>query len=308
MPWNSEVSKFQNFWRTTIMEFVGVGEKIASSSEAAVIGGHGTLDIGDQSLIATVSGFVERLNKLVTVRPVRTRYSGEVGDVIVGRITAVEDKRWKVDINATRDAVLQLSSVNLPGGVQRRKTQADELQMRNFFKEGDLISAEVQKVGHNDGLVNLHTRNAKYGMLKYGTFVKVNQSLVKRCRQHFIDLPDSGVFLILGNNGYIWVSLLSLKPMLKDSVNSEVEQEEQESKRMEAAYSEITAEDREKIARVRNCVVALDRMFYGIWPETIQAVYEESLIHRLRPSEILDPKYVATVTQSALAVHGQDEN
>jgi hypothetical protein len=28
------------------------------------------------------------------------RYSGEVGDLIVGRISSVDSKRWKVDINA----------------------------------------------------------------------------------------------------------------------------------------------------------------------------------------------------------------
>lgn len=40
---------------------------------------------------------------------------GEVGDLVVGRITSVESKRWKADICAQKDATLQLSSVNLPG-------------------------------------------------------------------------------------------------------------------------------------------------------------------------------------------------
>lgn len=33
-----------------------------------------------------------------------------------------------------------LSSVNLPGGQQRMKTYEDQLQMRSFFQEHDLIS------------------------------------------------------------------------------------------------------------------------------------------------------------------------
>jgi exosome complex RNA-binding protein Rrp4 len=33
-----------------------------------------------------------------------------------------------------------LSAVSLPGGVQRRRTAEDELQMREIFQEGDLIS------------------------------------------------------------------------------------------------------------------------------------------------------------------------
>jgi len=34
----------------------------------------------------------------------------------VGRITEVQQKRWKVDVNSKLDAVLLLYSVNLPGG------------------------------------------------------------------------------------------------------------------------------------------------------------------------------------------------
>ena len=50
------------------------------------------------------------------VQPIKTRYIGDVGDVVVGRITAVESSRWRVNINSTLDAVLPLTSVNLPGG------------------------------------------------------------------------------------------------------------------------------------------------------------------------------------------------
>lgn len=44
------------------------------------------------------------------------RYVGEVGDVVIGRITELGNKRWKVDANTVLDAALMLSCVNLPGG------------------------------------------------------------------------------------------------------------------------------------------------------------------------------------------------
>ena len=44
------------------------------------------------------------------------RYVGEVGDVVIGRITEVGNKRWKVDAHAMLDSALMLSCVNLPGG------------------------------------------------------------------------------------------------------------------------------------------------------------------------------------------------
>ena len=40
-------------------------------------------------------------------------------------------------------ASLQLSAVDLPGGIQRRRTTDDELSMRQVYREGDVIAAEV---------------------------------------------------------------------------------------------------------------------------------------------------------------------
>ena len=46
-----------------------------------------------------------------------TRYVGEVGDVVVGRVIEVQQKRWKVDTFSRLESVLLLSSINLPGGI-----------------------------------------------------------------------------------------------------------------------------------------------------------------------------------------------
>lgn len=43
------------------------------------------------------------------------RYIPEVGDLVVGVVTQVGSKMWKVDVGGQKDASLQLSSVNLPG-------------------------------------------------------------------------------------------------------------------------------------------------------------------------------------------------
>lgn len=52
----------------------------------------------------------------------------------------VAGKRWRVDLGSRGEASLLLSAVNLPGGVQRRRTAEDELSMRSIFQEGDVIS------------------------------------------------------------------------------------------------------------------------------------------------------------------------
>ena len=132
-----------------------------SCARAHAHSGHGTLMRGT-TLVATVSGFIERVNKLVSVRPLNARYSGEIGDVVIGRVLEVADKRWRLDLNSRQNANLMLSSVNLPGGVQRRRTDADSLQMRSLYCEDDLVSAEVQQL-MSDGAISLHTRSLKYG-------------------------------------------------------------------------------------------------------------------------------------------------
>lgn len=77
--------------------------------------GHGTYNEGE-CLKSSVAGVQEQVNKLISIRPLKSRYNGEIGDVVVGRITEVQQKRWKVETNSRLDSVLLLSSVNLPGG------------------------------------------------------------------------------------------------------------------------------------------------------------------------------------------------
>ncbi|CEH19506.1 Exosomal 3'-5' exoribonuclease complex, subunit Rrp4 [Ceraceosorus bombacis] len=206
------------------------GEAIASAS--SLMRGHGAYlssvegDEGSAaSIISSLCGTVTRTNRLISVSPVRCRYAPEVGDLVVGRITEVSagQRRWKVDIASRQDAVLSLSSVNLPGGVQRRKLESDELQMRVFFQEKDLLVAEVQ-TAFQDGAVALHTRSLRYGKLRNGQLAIVQPVLIRRLKSHFVHLKrDDSVDLDLtiGLNGFIWVS----KHSDYDATKAEQEQE-----------------------------------------------------------------------------------
>ena len=53
---------------------------------------------GDSRLVASTVGIVQRVNKLVSVVPLSERggYTGQVGDLVVGRITNVSSTRWAV--------------------------------------------------------------------------------------------------------------------------------------------------------------------------------------------------------------------
>lgn len=230
---------------------------------------------------------MEKVNKLISIKPLKSRYVGEIGDVVVGRVHEVTQKRWKIDTNSRLDSILLISSINLPGGELRRRGLEDEQGMRKLLQEGDLVSAEVQNV-MSDGTLSLHTRSLKYGKLGQGILVKVFPSLVKRRKTHFHNLP-CGASIILGNNGYIWIS---------PTINTEVEGTGGFTQNLKEV---IPKADREVIARLRNCIQALASCKITLHDTSIWHAYEQSKkyeVHELLNQEaILD---VALLTQHCL--------
>jgi exosome complex component RRP4 len=179
--------------------------------------GHGTYVPADTTtIISTVAGHLHKTNKLLSVQALRARYAPEIGDLVVGRIVSVQTKKWTVDIAAPMLASLPLSAINLPGGILRRRTAVDELNIRTFFSEGDLLVAEVQSL-HGDNTASLHTRSLKYGKLRNGLFTSLTGAgggilsrrggVVRSKRQTFTLQTAAGeIDVVLGVNGYIFVS------------------------------------------------------------------------------------------------------
>lgn len=197
----------------------------------------------------------------------KQRYQGEIGDVVVGRVTEIQKKRWKIDTNSRLDSVLLISSINLPGGELRRRNAEDEQSMRKLLQEEELLSAEVQNV-FIDGSLSLHTRSLKYGKLSQGILVTVSPSLIKRRKTHFHNLP-CGASVIIGNNGYIWV---------QPTVNIEVEGQGGFTQNLEA----VPKSDREAIVRIKNCILALSSCYVMIYDTSIMLAYEESLKYEVK--------------------------
>lgn len=222
--------------------------------------GHGTYitqnsETFEKELNSSLAGVVERIDKLVSVRPLKTRYQGKIGDVVVGRIVQVQQRRWKVDVNGHMHGQLGLTSVNLPGGELRRRDELDELSMRKHLKENDLITAEVQKV-YTDagGMVALHTRSVRYGKLGQGVLVEISPSLIKARKNHFHAFPF-GVSLVIGNNGFIFI------------YPTETE---------ENPEAVISKETRENVTRVRNCILILSKFCLMIYDTSILYCFEYS--------------------------------
>ncbi|KAL8456031.1 hypothetical protein Emag_000160 [Eimeria magna] len=163
---------------------------------------------------SSVCGVLQTVNRLVYVRPLRSRYEANVGDVVVGRVAEISNgkskycglldrlrgswsaprfamrfegsrRRWFIDVRAARLAVLSLGAVSLE--VQRRRLDADA-----------------------DGQILLHTRSARYGKQLNGLGLKVPPQL-----------------LILGVNGYLWVSLPAEVSAAESMSFSQQQQQEQ---------------------------------------------------------------------------------
>ncbi|KAJ5692121.1 Exosome complex component rrp4 [Penicillium macrosclerotiorum] len=237
--------------------------------------GHGTyMNPLSTSIIATVAGTVHKTNKLLSVHPLRARYTPEIGDLVVGRIVEVQSRRWKVDVAAPLLA------------------QLPSFRYQLAWCEGDLVVAEVQSV-HQDGSASLHTRSLKYGKLRNGVFLAVTGTggsgasssstkggvgsgpsgpstasgtggVVRSRRQVWtISTANGGgeVDVILGVNGYIWISKHADGAAAASSTTENVSITRMEEMVSSSIYSsqndEIPPQTRREIARLAQCIQVL---------------------------------------------------
>jgi exosome complex component RRP4 len=218
--------------------------------------GSGVAQRGD-AIVATVRGFVTRMSRLLSVAPMTSIYTPNVGDVVVGRIAQVQQQRWKVQIGCSVLALLRLTSIYLPDDQLRRRTTADERNMRQYFDVGDLVCAEVQEVPSGGG-VSLHTRQQHPRRLDRGAVVDVPARLIKRVPTHICALERGGAAfqVIWGVNGAVWVAPA------------------------DAAGAAL-------LPRIRNCIVLLATYQQQISTDALCAVFERT--QRLAASRIATP-------------------
>lgn len=217
-------------------------------------------------------------------------------------------------MNSRQEAILLIGSVNLPGGAQRRRTLEDRLQMRQLFCENDVISCEVASF-YRDGGMSVQTRNLKYGKLENGRLVVIPQSLLGACKHHFVSLR-CGVDVVLGNNGYLWLTASELKKRKFEDEDVEMDDEgnakagvttidveqareihEMEKMRANHASRVIAPDERARIARVANVIAVLVESKMMVTPKAIETMYEASVSASPRPSDILIPANVTKIVE-----------
>lgn len=290
---------------------VTIADMIPVNYEDGFLKGHGTTELNGE-VVATVCGVVERVNKLVYVRTLRARYKPEVGDIIVGRVIEVAPKRWRLDINYSQDAVLMLSSINLPDGIQRRRTAEDELNMRTIFEENDVICAEVRGFQH-DGL-HLQARSQKYGKLQRGQLLSIPSYLVKRRKQHWHYLDEYGIDLILGCNGFVWVGehvetkdeMLVDRADKPDSQTSKTNDHSTSLEGQEQTYTPL--ETRQNICRIANAIRVLSMLGFVVTIEVVMEVVNLGVSQNMDTHEMLGSEFCVLVAEREAERRSQKKN
>jgi exosome complex component RRP4 len=184
--------------------------------------------------------------------------------------------------------------------------------MREIFTEGDLIAAAVQEVKH-DGSIMLQIRNTevrgggdggnnrnnnsnsnssksitrnKYGRLSHGQLALIPSSLIKRQPMHFQSLENIGVDVILGMNGFVWVTL-PLDRGIDDNENG------------------VSREDREKIARVAQAVRALGKLYFMIHRASIVGAYDLSVREGVETKEMMGGVFLKMLAEQEARSRGR---
>ncbi|CCW64032.1 unnamed protein product [Phytomonas sp. EM1] len=262
------------------------GGKFQSSSDEVYLRGFNTVSgrnptdaaltsQGTGEIIAAVSGRVEIIERVISVKGRQSRYLAEIGDVVIGRITEISGNKWLVDLNATHDGVMLLSNVAEPGGILRRRGRSDELSMHQLFDQNDLVVAEVQRISP-DGVIFVHTRaTEKYGKLtSLGHLVCVPPFYIRRAKHQFFDLPEYNTQLIVGMNGNIWVTQMT-KHVVDNSSENRIQDD---------------VDVRRNVARVANCVKVLGISGIKIYFKTVEGIVNRSKELGFNPYDVLLPK------------------
>lgn len=245
------------------------------TNEPSAHAGRGTYKQGD-SIYSALVGHLVKTNKFFSVEPLKSRFSGVAGDVVIGRVVQILNKKWLIDIEGAQRASLNINAVRLED-IQRRKTEEDEQRMREFLAEGDLLVAEVKDASPDHGL-GLHIRDEKYRRLSGGLLVPVNNCLIRKMKSHFVD--RHGVQFIFALNGFIW-----LAP--KDPL------------------AELTPETFETLAKFRNLILILNQAKVNISPQFLFDLFTQTAQNKAKDL-LLRPNRDAIINlakNAALARH-----
>ncbi|SBT31178.1 exosome complex component RRP4, putative (RRP4) [Plasmodium ovale wallikeri] len=238
----------------------------------------------DEKFYACILGTVNYINKLVYVEPLRGKYTGAVGDLLVGKIKDINNDKWVVEIGSYCRAQLSISQTNISLFSQRIRLYNDVINMINIYKPNDIIACEVQRI-LTDGCIVLHTRSSIYGKLSNGILITVPQTLIQNQKKHIFVFPCN-VQIILGMNGFIWISSPIKKS--KDTNPNSIDEEIEGNK-----FEDVDETTRRNISIISNIIKLLAKYHININYDIITKIYMQYTSNKSNTTSYILKPYVS---------------
>ena len=135
--------------------------------------------------------------------------------------------------------------------------------------------------------------------------MSVPPALIKRCKSH-LHTFDFGVSMVFGNNGYVWLYPTADPVGAAPTPHSALPEETEllvvagdQSATKPTMDTATKVELRQRMSRLRNSIEALAQQNVGIYPATVNAVYQASIKHSVAPKDILLPTNIVRLTDPA---------
>ncbi|MCD6367827.1 MAG: RNA-binding protein [Candidatus Aenigmarchaeota archaeon] len=177
------------------------GEVLAKGIE--YLPGHDTYKINNE-IRSKILGLVKIKNHLINVVPLSGGYMPQERDGVIGEVVDIQPYAWLVNINSPYLGYLSLSE-----GVEEFVDLAKS-DLTEYFDVGDVIYAKIKKVTkRKDVLLTMKDKMCR--KLRGGTIIRITPAKVPRLIGKGGSMVETikektGCKIIIGQNGFVWIS------------------------------------------------------------------------------------------------------
>ena len=164
------------------------GEQIADTA-VRIPGGYAK----DGKTYATLVGFLDETGKYI---PLESNYKPMMGDVVVGMITDARHAGYSVDLLLPQEGFIPARTIRI------------SLQL------GDFVVAKIRKIERGGTAEVGEVRRLPAGKIVEFPSSKIPRLIGKKSSMLDILRNNSGGDVVVGNNGYVWISEKCNIPLL----------------------------------------------------------------------------------------------
>jgi exosome complex component RRP4 len=153
----------------------------------------------DGNVRASVFGLKNEKKDYASVIPLSGRYMPKEGDMVIGVVEKVLFSSWVLDINSPYK-----TSLNHEKGRDDRRDDR-EIDLRKFFKEGDLVSVKIMSVDEVKASYAEGPRKLVGGRIVMVSAKKVPRIIGNKKSMLELLRQKTGCRIIVGQNGIVWL-------------------------------------------------------------------------------------------------------